>query len=211
LKNIENTVTSEQQNANHLQAQVHKEVGPVNASMAALDALNQSQQVQLAAYQQEAAGLTGEAQAINAQITAAQSQIFSLQTSEAGAQSAAQGGWVTRGGLAPFALGSRFDAFPWGQCTWYVASLRNVTWSGDAWQWAHNAATQGYSEGMLPKVGAIVVWGAGNGYSGYGHVAYVAAVNGPSDFVVDEANYSGLGVVDQRQVTTLRDVEAFIY
>jgi surface antigen len=211
LKSIESAATSDQKTANGLQSQVNKQLAPVNATMASLSALNQTQQTQLAAYQQQADALTGQAQAINSQIAADQAQIFALQSSEAGAQSASQGGWITRGGLAPFAFGSRFDAFPWGQCTWYVASLRNVTWSGDAWQWAHNAAVQGYSEGMLPKTGAIVVWGAGNGYSVYGHVAYVASVKGPSDFVVNEANYSGLGVVDQREVTTLRDVEAFIY
>jgi surface antigen len=204
-------VASEQKIATHLRAQLDQQLGPVNNAMAALLALDQSQQAQQAAYNQAAAGLTGEAAAINAQIAADQAQIVALQTSYAGSQSAAQGGWVTLGGEAPFGFGSRFDAFPWGQCTWYVASLRNVTWTGDAWAWAGNAAAQGHSEGMTPRVGAIVVWGAGNGYSGFGHVAYVAAVNGPSDFVVNEANYSGLGVVDQRHITTLRDVEAFIY
>jgi len=204
-------VASEQKNAAHLQSQLNKQLVPVNTAMKALVALNQSQQAQQAAYTQAAAGLTGQAAAINAQIGADQTDIATLQASYASSQSAAQRGWVQLGGESPFAFGSRFDAFPWGQCTWYVASLRNVTWSGDAWAWASNAAAQGYSEGMTPQVGAIVVWGAGNGYSGYGHVAYVAAVNGPSDFVVDEANFSGLGVVDQRHVTTLRDVEAFIY
>jgi surface antigen len=211
VASLTTSVASEQKNAAHLQAQLNVQLAPVNTAMNALLALNQSEQAQQAAYTQAAAGLTGQAAAINAQIAADQTQIADLQTSYAGSQSAAQGGWVKLGGESPFAFGSRFDAFPWGQCTWYVASLRNVTWTGDAWAWAGNAAAQGYSEGMTPKVGAIVVWGAGNGYSGYGHVAYVAAVNGPSDFVVDEANFSGLGVVDQRHITTLRDVEVFIY
>ena len=55
-----------------------------------------------------------------------------------------------------------------------------------------------------------MVWGAGNGYSGFGHVAYVVSVQGPTSFTVDEANYVGLGVVDQRQVFTLNYVESFI-
>jgi surface antigen len=211
IASLTKSVPSEQRNAKRLQSELNQELAPANAAMNALVALNQTQQAQQAAYQQLAAGLTGQAATINAQIAADQTQISTLQASDAGSQSAAQGGWVTLGGEPPFAFGSRFDAFPWGQCTWYVASLRNVTWSGNASAWAGNAAAQGYAEGMTPKVGAIVVWGAGNGYSGYGHVAYVAAVNGPSDFVVNEANYSGLGVVDQRRVTTLSDVEAFIY
>lgn len=62
-------------------------------------------------------------------------------------------------------------------------------------------------------MGAIVVWGPGHGYNRlYGHVAYVVAVSGPSDFEVNEANYFLIpGQVDARQVTTLNDVEGFIY
>jgi hypothetical protein len=40
----------------------------------------------------------------------------------------------------------------------------------------------------------------------------VVAVDGPSDFYVDEANYAEIpGQIDMRQVTTLSDVEGFIY
>jgi surface antigen len=88
--------------------------------------------------------------------------------------------------------------------------LRDVPWSGDAWAWAGNAAGMGYTVSSTPRVGSIVVWGAGGGYSGFGHVAYVVSVTGPGSFVVDEANYIGLGVVDQRPVFGLGDVEGFI-
>ena len=113
--------------------------------------------------------------------------------------------------LPPFAFGPRVDYFPWGQCTWYVASLRTVTWDGDAGAWAANAAAQGMQEGLTPKAGAIVVFGPGNGYSDIGHVAYVVSVQSSTAFTLDEANYVGLGIVDQRAVTSLKDVEAFIY
>lgn len=208
---IADAVTRDQQKATTLQAQMDRQTAPINSAMNGLAGLMQAQMTEQANYQAQGAQLTGQAQDINNKIAKDQAEIAALQAAEAGGGASSGGGAVVRGGLAPFALGSRFDSYPWGQCTWYVASLRTVTWAGDAWMWAGNAARQGYSEGMLPEVGAIVVWGPGNGYSGYGHVAYVAQVKSPTDFVVNEANYLGLGVVDSREVTTLRDVEAFIY
>ncbi len=115
------------------------------------------------------------------------------------------------GALPPFAYGPRVDDFPWGQCTWYVASLRDVTWGGDAWEWLIAAAARGKQEGIIPRVGAIVVFGPGNGYSPLGHVAYVESVVNPTSFIVDEANVDGLGIVDQRLISSLTDVEGFIY
>jgi surface antigen len=56
-----------------------------------------------------------------------------------------------------------------------------------------------------------VVFGPGHGYSGFGHVAYVVAVQGSRSFTVDEANMLGLGIVDQRHIGSLYDVETFIY
>jgi surface antigen len=55
------------------------------------------------------------------------------------------------------------------------------------------------------------VFGPGNGYSGFGHVAYVVAVQGRRSFTIDEGNFLGLGVIDQRHIGSLNDVEAFIY
>ena len=37
--------------------------------------------------------------------------------------------------------------FPWGWCTWYVSTRRDVTWAGDAYQWFANAQAQGYPVG----------------------------------------------------------------
>src|SRR5262249_9739149 len=96
------------------------------------------------------------------------------------------------------------DNFPCGYCTWWVATQRAVTWSGNAIDWWWNASRP---KGQLPQVGAIMVtrerW--------FGHVAYVIAVNG-SEWTVSEENFVGFGIVSFR---TLRPGQApvlgFIY
>lgn len=88
------------------------------------------------------------------------------------------------------------NRFPWGWCTWYVATRRDVTWLGDAYQWYGNAQAQGYPVGPTPQAGSIMVtW-----ESGWGHVAYVEAVYADGSWLVSEMNYSGFGVTDQRQI-----------
>ncbi len=106
--------------------------------------------------------------------------------------------------------------FAYGDCTWYVATQRKVTWGGNAYQWWANAAAAGYSEGQAPKVGSIVVWGQdvpGYSYS-YGHVAYVQAVQG-NQFEVSEMNFGAPGGgwdrVDYRWVTDGAGYLGFIY
>lgn len=91
------------------------------------------------------------------------------------------------------------DQFPWGQCTWFVASQRRVTWNGDAWMWAGNAIAAGRTESNQASVGAIVVWPTGVGYSDFGHVAVVVAVD-PTSYDVAESNYLGLGIIDRRKI-----------
>jgi surface antigen len=98
--------------------------------------------------------------------------------------------------------------FPWGQCTYYVSSRRNVPWDGDAWSWYSRARAYGRPEGKVPVQGAILVmWG-----SWYGHVAYVERVNPDGSFVVSEMNVKGVGVRDERTMT-LKDIPliGFIY
>jgi surface antigen len=96
--------------------------------------------------------------------------------------------------------------WPWGQCTWYVALRRvemgePVTWGGDAWQWLANAAAQGKPETSIPAPGEIVVYLRGGSYdSRYGHVALVVAA-WPAGYVVAEANYDRLGVIDTRSIS----------
>ncbi len=95
-------------------------------------------------------------------------------------------------------------AFPWGQCTWYVAQRRVVPWSGHAKSWIANAQAMGYSvcygNTCAPQAGAIISTRENSWLSRlYGHVAYVEAVNG--DWVtISEMNYYGLGVKTVRTI-----------
>jgi CHAP domain len=89
------------------------------------------------------------------------------------------------------------DLFPWGQCTYFAAYQHLVTWNGNAADWWANARAAGAAEIGPPSVGAIAVYGAGKGFSVFGHVAIVVASNDQS-FTVEEMNFVGLGVIDQR-------------
>lgn len=103
--------------------------------------------------------------------------------------------------------GSSYNRFPYGWCTYYVASRRNVPWSGNAGDWYWNARSMGYATGRTPAPGAIMV----TGESGWGHVAYVESVNGGS-FTVSEMNYQGWGVVSRRTITASQvPLYGFIY
>ncbi len=107
---------------------------------------------------------------------------------------------VGSGGYTPPAVNysrSSYNSFPYGYCTWYVASRRNVPWNGNAWQWYGNAIASGYAVGNVPSPGAIMVtW-----ESGVGHVALVESVSGGS-FTISEMNYAGWGIQSSRTVTT---------
>jgi surface antigen len=104
------------------------------------------------------------------------------------------------------------DTFPYGQCTWYAASRRDVTWGGNAWEW-YIAAAGIRPEGHIPVQGAIAVFDVG--WSG--HVAYVEHVNPDGSFVVSEMNNWGVGGggwgrIDRRTVSRSdRSVIGFIY
>lgn len=93
-------------------------------------------------------------------------------------------------------VGAVGDHFPYGQCTWYVASRRPIPWNGNAGDWFAAAQSLGWPTGQMPQPGAIMVtW-----ESWYGHVAYVEKVNADGSWVVSEMNYAGWGVVDQRTI-----------
>jgi surface antigen len=92
---------------------------------------------------------------------------------------------------------SAYDNFPFGQCTYWVASQRNIPWNGNAWEWFGQAQANGRSTGRSPAVGSIMVtWE--NRF--YGHVALVEAVNGDGSWTVSEMNYQGWGIVDRRRI-----------
>lgn len=103
------------------------------------------------------------------------------------------------------------DTYDFGQCTWYVAST--LAWVqgrwGNAYQWAVNAAHSGLSLTTIPTLGSVVVYGAGGGYSEFGHVAIVIAVYSPTQFLVSEMNFVAWDQIDQR-VSNMGDVVAFI-
>lgn len=89
------------------------------------------------------------------------------------------------------------NRFPWGYCTYYVASKRYIPWNGNAWQWYGNAIGYGVATGGTPVPGAVMVtW-----ESYVGHVAYVESVNG-STFTVSEMNYAGYGRISRRTIST---------
>ena len=103
------------------------------------------------------------------------------------------------------------DGFPYGQCTWYVASRRNVTWGGNAWVWWFAAAGI-RPEGHVPVQGSIVVFRSGWA----GHVAYVEHVNPDGSFLISEMNFygngGGWGRIDRRTIAANDwSIMGFIY
>ena len=84
---------------------------------------------------------------------------------------------------------SKSRQFPYGYCTWYVASRTYVPWNGHAKSWLTNSRAYGFRTGNTPAVGTIVVT---NENRWYGHVAFVEAVHSNS-ITVSEMNYVGWG------------------
>lgn len=101
--------------------------------------------------------------------------------------------------------------FAWGNCTYYVANNKNVTWRGNANQWLRNAAAAGVPTGKTPAVGAIISF-SGRGYNSYyGHVGIVAGIEG-NDIIVKDMNYRRLNEVTIRRVDrTDSTIKGYIY
>jgi surface antigen len=99
----------------------------------------------------------------------------------------------------------------WGNCTWYVASYKNVNWRGNANQWMKNAAAKWHATGSTPTLGAIVQF-EGRGYNPYyGHVGIVIDVTA-SHIIVSDMNYRRLGEVTTRKVPINdRTIKWYIY
>jgi len=97
--------------------------------------------------------------------------------------------------------------FPYGWCTWYVASKRHVPWGGNAGTWLYNAKAYGANTGKKPKKGAIIV----TRESRYGHVGIVEKVSG-SKITISEMNYAGWGKVSRRTISSKSSViKGYIY
>ncbi len=87
-------------------------------------------------------------------------------------------------------------AFPWGYCTWYVATRVHVPWGGNAKAWLANAKAYGSVVTRTPEPGTIVV----TTESRFGHVAYVESVD-DDGFTVSEMNYKQFGKTDTRWIS----------
>ena len=93
---------------------------------------------------------------------------------------------------------ANYEGFSTGQCTWYVATRRLVTWhtpqgllGGNGGQWLELASAAGYAVGVSPELGAIAVFGD----RGPGHVAFVVGVSADGSYTVAESNWALLGPV----------------
>jgi surface antigen len=101
------------------------------------------------------------------------------------------------------------NGYPYGWCTYYVATRRQVPTSmGNAGHWLSSAKSDGMPTGSTPVAGAIMV----SSDSWAGHVAYVESVNGDGTFTVSEMNYVGWGKISTRTVSdSAGDIKGFIY
>jgi surface antigen len=98
-------------------------------------------------------------------------------------------------------------SFPYGYCTWYVASRKHVPWGGNAGTWLYNARAYGVKTGKKAKAGAIIV----TSESWYGHVGIVTKVSG-SKVTIKEMNYRGWGKVSSRTISAgSRVIKGYIY
>lgn len=98
-----------------------------------------------------------------------------------------------------------------GNCTWYVAQYKTVTWRGNANAWMKNARAAGVKTGSTPVVGAIVQF-SGAGYNRYyGHVGIVSAIE-DGNIIVKDMNYRGLYEITIRKVAIDHPaIDGYIY
>lgn len=103
-------------------------------------------------------------------------------------------------------VGNFKNSYPYGYCTYYVATRRYVppSW-GNAKSWPSSAKRDGYSVGSQPVVGSIGV----TSESWWGHVTYVESVDG-NMVTVAEMNAIGWGKVSKRTLSASA-FRAFIY
>jgi surface antigen len=96
------------------------------------------------------------------------------------------GGSATNGNSSYGSFKGGFaNTYYWGQCTWYVASKRQIpnNW-GNAISWYYNAQRSGYATGSTPRVGAV-------GWERRNHVVYVESVNSNGTVTISEMNWAG--------------------
>ncbi len=101
--------------------------------------------------------------------------------------------------------------FAWGNCTWYVAQHKSVSWRGNANQWMRNAKSAGVKTGQTPIPGAIIQF-SGRGYNrSYGHVGIVADVT-DDEIIVKDMNYRSINEVTIRKISKNdSSIDGYIY
>jgi len=105
--------------------------------------------------------------------------------------------------------GSKSNGYPWGWCTYYVATRRFTPsqW-GNARSWLYSAQRSGYSTGSSPAAGAIVI----TRESWWGHVAYVESVGNGTITIAEMNGPAGWGRVGRRTISAYGGVvRGYIY
>jgi len=149
--------------------------------------------------------VSSERDQLNGKVQDLQGQVDKLTNQLAAVNAGVGGGTRAIGSMPTAGIGNHF---PWGWCTFYVASRRYVPWNGNAITWLWGARTFGFPTGSTPRVGAIMV----SAESVWGHVAYVESVASNGSFVVSEMNFTAWGVVDFRTIVPGRvPVLGFVY
>lgn len=127
-----------------------------------------------------------------------------------GFASQARSEYVSSSGKYKLVWRKPFSGAPWN-CTWYVASHKNVDWRWNANRWLQNARAKGHPTGNNPTIGSIVQF-EGRGYNPYyGHVAIVTDVTS-SHIIVSDMNYRRKYEVTTRKVPRNdRTIQWYIY
>ena len=157
---------------------------------------------------EQAAAAQAEAERQAAEQAAAAQAEAERQAAEQAAAEQAQTGAIT-----PTYNYNTSGSYPVGQCTWGVKVM--APWVGDYWgngaDWAASAAAAGFRTGTTPQVGAVASWNDG----GYGHVAYVTAVESNNAIQVYESNYNGIQQIGNYRgtfdPTTAQGTVTYIY
>jgi surface antigen len=87
-------------------------------------------------------------------------------------------------------------AYSFGQCTWWVRYKRrdeNLTWMGDAWNWANSARARGLTVTTAAINATVVFAPYVQGAGGLGHVAHVEQVLSDGWVLVSEMNFAWNG------------------
>jgi len=99
----------------------------------------------------------------------------------------------------------------WGNCTWYVASYKNVNWRWNANQWMTNAAKKWHAIWNAPRVWAIIQFEWRGYHPYYGHVGIVIDMT-DTHLIISDMNYRRLWEVTTRKIPRSdRAIKWFIY